>query len=165
MGYPRLIRAVRGRVGPWFIGGRMPGGGTVIVKVAAEGDVARARREAVAQATRIAMDPYAREALAISVSEVATNQLRYAVGGQIRVDVVERDGRRGVEVEARDEGPGISDLARAMEDGYSTGGSIGGGLGAVRRLMDDLDIDTEVGKGTRILMRKWAAGPGTGGGR
>src|SRR5436309_3447881 len=69
---------------------------------------------------------------------------------------VQRGSRRGVLVIARDQGPGIPDIERAMRDGYSTGKSLGLGLPGAKRLMDEFEIISEIGKGTTITMRKWA---------
>lgn len=126
------------------------------LEVRSDVDVRRARREAAAIALGLGMDRYAVEAVAISVSEIATNQVRHAGGGTISLSRVEREGRAGVEVEALDQGPGIADVERAMQDGYSTTGSMGSGLPAARRLMDDFEIASAPGEGTRVLMRKWA---------
>ena len=68
---------------------------------------------------------------------------------------IEEGHRIGMEVEARDEGPGIPDLDKAMEDHYSSGGTLGLGLPGVKRMMDDLQVETETGKGTRVTIRKW----------
>jgi serine/threonine-protein kinase RsbT len=65
------------------------------------------------------------------------------------------DGRHAIEVVARDEGPGIADIERAMQDGYSTGGGLGLGLPGARRLMDHFEVRSEPGVGTTVVMRKW----------
>lgn len=93
--------------------------------------------------------------VATAISELARNIVRYASRGEITVRVVDDNGKRGVEVIATDDGPGIPDLALAMQDGFSTSGSLGLGLPGVRRLMDDFEIDSEVGKGTTVTARKW----------
>ena len=80
--------------------------------------------------------------------------MQYARQGEIVLSVVEGS-RRGIQIVARDRGPGIPDLGLAMRDGYSTGGSLGLGLPGARRLMDEFAIDSEVGKGTTVSMRKW----------
>jgi serine/threonine-protein kinase RsbT len=69
--------------------------------------------------------------------------------------IVEQAGRRGVQVVARDEGPGIPDVGLALTDGYSTGRSLGLGLPGARRLMDEFSIESQVGKGTTVSMTKW----------
>jgi serine/threonine-protein kinase RsbT len=94
------------------------------------------------------------EAVALATSELAMNLARYARRGQLSLSTVQGPSGSGVEIESRDRGPGIADLARALQDGYSTGGGLGSGLPSARRLMDEFQIDTGPG-GTRILARKW----------
>ena len=93
--------------------------------------------------------------IATAISEVARNIMVYAQRGEIRLQMAQRDGRRGIEVVAVDEGPGIPDIERAMQDGFSTGRSLGLGLPGARRLMDEFEIVSEMGKGTTVTMRKW----------
>ena len=75
--------------------------------------------------------------------------------GEIRLELAAKDGRRGIVVVAEDNGPGIPDIEQAMQDGFSTGRSLGLGLPGARRLMDEFEIVSAVGKGTTITMRKW----------
>jgi rsbT antagonist protein RsbS len=89
------------------------------------------------------------------VSEVARNILEYAKRGEVVVSVVQRGDRRGLEVLARDRGPGIADVSRAMQDGFSTSRGLGLGLPGSRRLMDDFELESKVGLGTTVTMRKW----------
>lgn len=91
-----------------------------------------------------------------AISEIARNILDYTLGGEIDVRVVERNGRRGLQIIGSDQGPGIADIPQALEDGYSTSGSLGLGLPGARRLMDEFELQSEVGKGTTVTMRKWA---------
>jgi serine/threonine-protein kinase RsbT len=93
--------------------------------------------------------------IATAISEVARNIVVYAKQGQVSLSIVEDGGRRGIAVIACDEGPGIPDIDEAMRDGFSTGGSLGLGLPGARRLMDDFEIVSEVGRGTTVTMRKW----------
>ena len=79
----------------------------------------------------------------------------YARRGEVLLKLVDEGGRRGILVVVRDEGPGIPDLELALRDGYSTGGGLGLGLPGARRLMDDFDVVSEVGKGTTVTMKKW----------
>jgi serine/threonine-protein kinase RsbT len=73
---------------------------------------------------------------------------------------VVRDGERpGIVVVARDEGPGIPDVEQAMQDGYSTGRSLGLGLPGARRLMDEFDLQSQAGEGTTVTMKKWIRTP------
>jgi serine/threonine-protein kinase RsbT len=93
--------------------------------------------------------------IATAISEVARNITSYAGHGAVRVSVADRDGRQALVIRAEDEGPGIADIERAMEDGYSTGRGLGLGLPGARRLMDQLIVESELGRGTVIEMWKW----------
>lgn len=91
-----------------------------------------------------------------SVAELANNLFLHATrGGAISVVLVQHDGRRGIEVVAEDQGPGIADVPQAMQDGFSTIGGLGSGLPSVARLMDECKIASAPGVGTRIVARKW----------
>jgi anti-sigma regulatory factor (Ser/Thr protein kinase) len=93
------------------------------------------------------------------VSELGTNILKYAGHGTIRMQALEEDGKPGVRIEAIDQGPGIGDLEAAFRDGFSTGGTLGLGLSAVRRMMDTMNITCPVGGGTRIEATRWCRRP------
>ena len=93
--------------------------------------------------------------IATAISEIARNITSYAGSGAIRVAIADRDGRRALVVRAEDEGPGIVDVERALEDGYSTGRGLGLGLPGARRLMDRLIVESSPGKGTVVEMWKW----------
>jgi anti-sigma regulatory factor (Ser/Thr protein kinase) len=111
---------------------------------------------AVAAATRIAssvgFDPTQVSAISTAVSEVARNIVKYADHGQVTVSSVEDPGL-GIEVTARDRGPGIADVDAALRDHYSTGGTLGLGLPGVRRLMDEVSVESTPGSGTTVTMR------------
>jgi serine/threonine-protein kinase RsbT len=93
--------------------------------------------------------------IATSVSELARNILKYAGTGEIRLRRVNRMGRRGVEIEAIDHGPGIADCGAAMQDHFSSGGTLGLGLPAVKRMMDEFSLESAPGQGTRVTACKW----------
>jgi len=93
--------------------------------------------------------------IATAISEVARNIISYAETGEIVLDLATRDGRQGLLVVAQDHGPGIANVEQAMQDGFSTGKSLGLGLPGARRLMDDFEIVSELGKGTTVTMHKW----------
>jgi serine/threonine-protein kinase RsbT len=93
--------------------------------------------------------------IATAISEVARNITSYAGRGAVQVAVAEREGRKALVVRAEDDGPGIADIERAMEDGYSTGRGLGMGLPGARRLMDRLIVESSLGHGTVIEMWKW----------
>lgn len=93
--------------------------------------------------------------LATAISEIARNIVQYAGRGEIEFRDVEKKGRRGLMIIARDNGPGIADIAKAMQDGYSTSRGMGMGLPGAKRLMDDFEIISETGRGTTVSMVKW----------
>lgn len=94
--------------------------------------------------------------IATAISEIARNIVSYAQRGELVFSQLEEGPRRGLMVIASDEGPGIPDIELAMRDGFSTGKSLGLGLPGAKRLMDEFEIQSEIGKGTVITMRKWA---------
>src|SRR5690349_17640075 len=116
-------------------------------------DAAQVSRDARRLAKAIGFSSPDAESVALAVRELATNLVRYAQDGEI-VLLTESLPRVGIRVESRDSGPGIADLERAFEDGFSTGGGLGSGLPAARRLMDDFDITTGPA-GTAIKASKW----------
>lgn len=93
--------------------------------------------------------------IATAISEIARNITSYAGHGVVRVFVADREGHKALVVRAEDEGPGIADIERAMEDGYSTGRGLGMGLPGSRRLMDRLLVESTLGRGTVVEMWKW----------
>ena len=93
--------------------------------------------------------------IATAISEIARNITSYARRGAVRVFVADREGRKALVVRAEDQGPGIADIERAMEDGYSTGRGLGMGLPGARRLMDRLFVESALGRGTVVEMWKW----------
>jgi serine/threonine-protein kinase RsbT len=93
--------------------------------------------------------------IATAISEIARNITSYAGRGAVQVAVADREGRKALVVRAVDDGPGIADIERAMEDGYSTGRGLGMGLPGARRLMDRLIVESSLGHGTVIEMWKW----------
>lgn len=127
------------------------------VRVEGEFDVATAAREARALAEACGLSGVEAQHVATAVSEVARNAVKYAGGGEVELAPAERAGRRGLRVTVRDRGGGIADVAAALRDGVSTGGSLGLGLPGARRLMDDFTIHSGPG-GTEVAMARWEGG-------
>lgn len=125
------------------------------VPIDREPDIIVARQRGRDIAVGLGFSPGALALIATAISEITRNVVQYATRGDMTVRVVREGARRGIEIVVEDEGPGIEDLAQAMQDGYSTGGGLGLGLPGSRRLMDQFSIDSTVGRGTRIVMRKW----------
>ena len=129
------------------------------VLICDESDVFVARRRARELALDEGFAEAGAAAIAIAVSEVARNIALHAGGGEILLGVERaREGRRGIVVVARDAEPGIPDVEAAMTDGFSTRRGLGLGLPSARRLMDEFTLESSVGKGTTVVMRKWAHG-------
>jgi serine/threonine-protein kinase RsbT len=93
--------------------------------------------------------------ISTAASELARNIVKYAGSGEIVIRCVDDGLRDGLEIEARDQGPGIKDIEIAMQDHVSGSGTLGLGLPGVRRMMDDFRIDSEPGKGTTVVTTKW----------
>ncbi|VVM56457.1 Serine/threonine-protein kinase RsbT [Pseudomonas fluorescens] len=90
-----------------------------------------------------------------AVSELARNTMVYGGGGDMDWQILEEGGRTGLRMVFRDEGPGIPDLKLAMTDGWTSGGGLGLGLTGARRLVEEFELETEPGKGTRITITRW----------
>ena len=125
------------------------------VEIASDVDVVQARQHGRELAAGAGFSTGDQTVIAAAISEVARNILMYAKRGEISLSVVANGDQQGVVVVARDQGPGIPDVSRALQDGYSTSGGLGLGLPGARRLMDDFDIASVVGQGTTVTMRKW----------
>jgi len=126
------------------------------IAIEGERDIVTARQRGRELAKVIGFAGTEQTLIATAISEVARNIVAYAERGQIIISVAHDGLRRGILVVARDDGPGIADVALAMRDGYSTGKSLGLGLPGARRLMDDLEVESAPGRGTTVTMRKWA---------
>jgi serine/threonine-protein kinase RsbT len=127
----------------------------VVIAVKVSGDIVTARQAGRELATKLGFSLTDITMISTAISEVARNITSYAGTGEIRIAVEDRDGRRALVVQAHDQGPGILDIARALEDGYSTGRGLGLGLPGARRLMDSLLIESTPGQGTLVEMWKW----------
>lgn len=123
--------------------------------IESDADVVRARQQARELAERQGFSGTDLTLIATAISEIARNIVRFASRGVMVFSPVERDGRAGIAVVARDAGPGIPDVERALQDGYSTYQGMGLGLPGARRLMDEFDLTSEVGTGTSVSMIKW----------
>lgn len=126
----------------------------VHVPIGSDPDIVAARQAARELAIRAGFAGTDLTMLATAVSEVARNIVRFASSGEVSIELLERP-RTGIRVVARDTGPGIEDIDRALQDGYSTYRGLGLGLPGSRRLMDEFAIDSEPGRGTTVTMTKW----------
>jgi anti-sigma regulatory factor (Ser/Thr protein kinase) len=130
------------------------------VEIASEADVVRASQQGGVLAAQLGFSPTERTQVVTAISEVAGNLWLYAGRGSVELAAVDEPERVGITVVARDAGPGIPDVERALSDGYSTRGGMGLGMPGAMRLMDDFDVSSEVGRGTTVTMARWRVKPG-----
>ena len=128
---------------------------TDTVPLRAEDDVVRARQAVRSWAVELAFGLVDQTKLVTAASELARNTVVYGGGGSMRLEALNDGLRRGLRLTFEDQGPGIPDLERALRDGYTTGNGLGLGLGGARRLVNDFDIVSAPGQGTRVTVTRW----------
>lgn len=128
-----------------------------VIALAGVSDIAVARQSAKAMALALGFEAKVSEEITLVTSELATNLVKHAQGGQLILTPVNDAGRVGIQIKSCDRGPGIADVEEAIKDGFSTATSLGYGLGTVNRLMDQFDITSQrgVGAGTTIICTRW----------
>lgn len=128
------------------------------IQVLREQEVLVFRNRLKELATKIKMGLVNQTKLITAASELIRNMLRYGGGGKVLLEIVSRGRENGIRLTFIDEGPGITDIDLAMQNGYSTQKSLGLGLPGAKRLVDEFNIQSEVGKGTSVIILKWANG-------
>lgn len=128
---------------------------TATIAIDAVADIVTARQRGREMALRLGFSETESTLIATIISELARNIVLYAQRGEISLESATSSNRNGLVIVSRDEGPGIPDVQRAMVGGYSTSGGLGLGLCGVQRMVDELNIDTKIGKGTVITAKKW----------
>lgn len=128
------------------------------IEVSREQDVVFAKNRVKEVAVRIKMGLVNQTRLITAASELLRNMMRYANGGKCTIEVVSSGRMNGIRLTFTDKGPGIPDIAKAMQDGFSTGRSLGLGLPGTKRLVNEFDIKSIVGEGTTVTIIKWANG-------
>ena len=129
--------------------------GDVVSPLGSDEDVVRVRKLVRDQMVALGFSLIDQTKMVTAASELARNTLRYGGGGRAELSLLADGGRRGLSISFIDEGPGIVDIAKALTDGYTTGGGMGLGLSGARRLADDFELDSAPGKGTRVTITKW----------
>jgi serine/threonine-protein kinase RsbT len=135
-----------------------PPGAEVRLVIRGESDIVGARQRAREVARALGFGPLDQSRIATAVSELTRNVVRYATEGLGEVLIRPRprtDRGAGLEIVVADEGPGIADVEQALRDGFTSGHGMGMGLPGTRRLMDEMEIDSAVGRGTIVTIRKW----------
>ncbi len=128
------------------------------IPILGEMDIVAARQRARDIASRIGFGAMDQSRITTAVSELARNVVRYATAGRGEVTIGEiagLNGQRGIEAVVRDSGPGIADLELALRPGFSSGKGLGLGLSGTKRLMDEMTVDSRLGAGTTVTVRKW----------
>jgi|SRR5580698_2251656 serine/threonine-protein kinase RsbT len=133
----------------------MPALQDIVVAIRSDGDIVSARQQGRLLATSIGFGATDATLIATAISELARNIVIYAGQGEVVVRNVEVSHRKGIVIVARDGGPGIRSIDDVLRDGYSTSGGLGLGLPGVKRLMDEFAIDSELGHGTMVTIKKW----------
>jgi serine/threonine-protein kinase RsbT len=123
--------------------------------IRASEDVVQARQAARAWAVEAGFSLVEQTKVVTAASELARNTLVYGGGGTMRLDLLSTGGRRGLRLVFEDKGPGIEDIERAMQDGFTTGTGLGLGLSGAKRLSSDFEIQSRVGEGTRVTITRW----------
>jgi len=125
------------------------------VDIYTEWDIVAARQLGRNEAKAVGFGTVDQARITTAISELARNIYLYAGKGKIEIERLSSNGVHGIAIIAQDEGPGIADVKKVMEDGYSTSGGLGAGMPGVKRLMDEFYLETELGKGTSIRVVKW----------
>jgi serine/threonine-protein kinase RsbT len=128
----------------------------IVININNEFDIVLARQKGREVSKELLFGGVDQARITTAISELARNIYLYAGSGQITISILEDTGRRGIQISASDNGPGISDIRMVLQDGFSTSGGLGAGLPGVKRLMDTFDIDSVPGAGTTITISKWA---------
>lgn len=123
--------------------------------IRSSGDVVLVRQEVRAWCLDLNFTLVDQTKMVTAASELARNTLDYGGGGVVRLELVQQGLRRGLRLTFEDQGPGIANIELALSDGYTTGNGLGMGLGGTRRLVNDFEIASEPGKGTRIAITRW----------
>lgn len=126
-----------------------------VIPINREDDVVRLRQAVRAEAAACEFSLVDQTKLVTAASELGRNTLKYGGGGDARMTRLERDGRIGISLVFADEGPGITDVEQALKDGFTTGTGLGLGLGGSKRLVNEFEIESVPGRGTRVKVIKW----------
>jgi serine/threonine-protein kinase RsbT len=131
---------------------------TDILAIRSPEDVVRVRQTVRAWALDVGFSLVDQTKLVTAASELARNALEHGGGGSVCFEKLDHGAERGLKLTFEDQGPGIPSIEQALRDGYSTGNGLGLGLGGARRLVDEFEIDSAPGKGTRVRITRWKAG-------
>jgi serine/threonine-protein kinase RsbT len=128
---------------------------TEIVPVTTSGDIVTVRHAVRRQAVKISLSLVDQTKIVTAASELARNMLVYGGGGEVTLELLENGIRHGLRVHFVDRGPGIPNIELALRDGFTSGKGMGLGLGGAKRLVNEFDIESNPGKGTRVTITRW----------
>jgi len=121
-----------------------------------QNDIVIIRKEVRALAMQLGLGIIDQTKVVTAASELARNTLDYGGGGEMELETIQNESlRKGLRLTFADQGPGIANLELALTDGYTTGGGLGMGMSGSKRLMNEFHVETEIGKGTRVIATKW----------
>ena len=127
-----------------------------LAQVRTQHDIVAVRQQVRRWAVELGLSLVDQTKMVTAASELARNTVEYGGGGTLRLELVESaTARRGLRLTFEDEGPGIADIAQALTDGYTSGGGMGLGLGGTRRLVNEFDLESQPGVGTRVTVVRW----------
>ena len=124
-------------------------------EVRSSDDIVAVRQSVRQRAVELGFNLVDQTKIVTAASELARNTLQHGGGGHVLIEGLEDGARRGVRLTFDDTGPGIADIAQAMKDGFTTGSGLGLGLGGARRLSNDFSIESQPGRGTRVVIVRW----------
>jgi serine/threonine-protein kinase RsbT len=133
----------------------MPTTRTERLEIRSSDDVVKIRQQTRVMAVAAGLSLVDQTKIITAASELARNTLDYGGGGEVRMEVVEENTRRGVRLVFEDQGPGIPDIEQALKDGFTSGSGLGLGLGGARRLSNEFAIESKPGIGTKITIARW----------
>ncbi|MBY0551154.1 MAG: anti-sigma regulatory factor [Candidatus Obscuribacterales bacterium] len=123
--------------------------------IQSEEDIVKVRQNVKRIAALLNFRPLNQTKIMTAVSELARNTLEHGGGGEATISIIDKGRRRGLQIVFLDEGNGINDIQQALQDGFTTGNSMGLGLGGSKRLMDEFNIESVPGSGTKVTVVKW----------
>ena len=128
---------------------------SLVIPIRTSEDVVRVRQATRERAVAHGFSLIDQTKVVTAASELARNTLEYGGGGEVEIAIVGTSGRNGLRLTFSDQGPGIADIDQALKDGYTTGHGLGLGLGGARRLSNEFHIDSQPGRGTRVMILRW----------
>lgn len=126
-----------------------------VLEIRSANDIVRVRQRMREWAVEVGFSLVDQTKVVTAASELTRNTLEHGGGGTARVELLADGGRRGLRLVCEDTGPGIADVQLALKDGYTSRGGLGLGLGGARRLVNDFNIESRVGEGTRVTVTRW----------